>query len=54
MTRGRPCCNTIITRVLKLLIRRGAVVDGRGSTYMADNDADSDGARAQAAAGRGM
>jgi len=30
---------------LKLLTRRGALVDGPGSTYMADNDADLEDAR---------
>lgn len=30
----------IITRMMKLLTWRGALVDGPGSTYMADNDAD--------------
>ncbi len=34
-----------ITRFLKLLTRRGALVEEHGSTYMADNDADSDDAR---------
>ena len=31
---------------MKLLTRRGALVEERGSTYLADNDADSDEARA--------
>ena len=35
----------IITRILKLLTRRGALVEEQGSTYMADGDADSDDAR---------
>ena len=35
----------IITRILKLLTRRGALVEEQGSTYMADNDADSEHAR---------
>jgi Putative transposase len=35
----------IITRILKLLTRRGALVEEKGSTYMADNDTDSDEAR---------
>ena len=35
----------IITRILKLLTRRGALVEEQGATYMADNDADSDDAR---------
>lgn len=39
----------ILTRILKPLARPGAVVDLRGSMHMADNDADSDDARAQAA-----
>ena len=32
----------IITRMMKLLIRRGVLVEEEGSTYMADNDGDSD------------
>ena len=48
----------IITRMMKLLIRRGVLVEEEGSTYMADNDGDSDEARTlrplQAAAGRGV
>ena len=35
----------IITRILKLLTRRGTLVEEQGSTTMADNDADSDDAR---------
>ena len=35
----------IITRIVKLLTRRGVLVEEEGSTYMADNDADSDEAR---------
>ncbi len=35
----------IITRLMKLLTRRGVLVEEEGSTYMADNDADSDEAR---------
>ena len=35
----------IITRTMKLLTRRGVLVEEEGSTYMADNDADSDEAR---------
>jgi len=35
----------IITRMMKLLTRRGALVEEQGSTYMADNQADSDDAR---------
>jgi hypothetical protein len=35
----------IITRGMKLLTRCGALVEEQGSTYMADNDADSDEAR---------
>jgi len=34
-----------ITRILKLLARRGALVEEQGSTCMADNDANSDDAR---------
>ena len=36
----------IITRMMKLLTRRGVLVEEEGSTYMADNDADSDEASA--------
>ena len=35
----------IITRTMKLLIRRGVLVEAQGSTYMADSDSDSDEAR---------
>jgi hypothetical protein len=35
----------IITRILKLLTRRGVLVEEQGTTYLADNDADSDEAR---------
>ena len=35
----------IITRMMKLLTRRGVLVEEEGSTYMADNDGDSDEAR---------
>ncbi len=35
----------IITRTMKLLTRRGVLVEEEGSTYIADNDGDSDGAR---------
>ena len=35
----------IITRTMKLLTRRGLLVEEQGSTYMADNDSDSDEAR---------
>jgi hypothetical protein len=35
----------IITRLMKLLTRRRALVEEEGSTYMADNDGDSDEAR---------
>ena len=35
----------IITRMMKLLTRRGVVVEEEGSTYIADNDGDSDEAR---------
>ncbi len=35
----------IITRMMKLLTRRGALVEEQASTYMADNDGDSDEAR---------
>ena len=47
--------NKIITRTMKLLTRRGVLVEEEGSTYVADNDADSDEARTlQAAAGRSL
>jgi hypothetical protein len=35
----------IITRMMKLLTRRGVLVEEQGSTYMADNDGDADDAR---------
>lgn len=35
----------IITRMMKLLTRRGVLVEEEGSTYIADNDGDSDEAR---------
>ena len=35
----------IITRMMKLPIRRGVLVEEEGSTYMADSDGDSDEAR---------
>ncbi len=35
----------IITRLMKLLTRKGVLVEEQGSTYMADDDADSDEAR---------
>ena len=35
----------IITRMMKLLSRRGVLVEEEGLTYMADNDGDSDEAR---------
>jgi hypothetical protein len=35
----------IITRMMKLLTRRGVLVEEEGSTYMADSDCDSDEAR---------
>ena len=42
----------IIGRSMKLLTRRGVLLEEQGSTYLANGDADSDDARAQAAAGR--
>ena len=36
----------IITRTMKLLNRRGVLVEEQGQTYMADNDSDSDETRA--------
>jgi len=35
----------IITRLMKVLTRRGVLVEEQGQTYMADDDADSDEAR---------
>jgi hypothetical protein len=35
----------IIKRAMKLLSRRGVLVEDEGSTYAADSDADSDEAR---------
>ena len=34
----------IITRLMKLLTRRGVLIEEQGQAYMADNDSDSDGA----------
>ena len=36
----------VITRLMKLLTRRGVLVEEEGSTYLADDDGDSDEARA--------
>ncbi len=36
----------IITRMMKLLTRRGVLIEEQGQTYMADNDSDSDEVRA--------
>ena len=42
----------IITRMMKLLTRKGVLVEEQGQTHMADDDADSArGSRAQAVAG---
>jgi hypothetical protein len=41
----QPVLHTIITRLMKLLTRRGVLVEEDGSTYRADNDGDSDEAR---------
>ena len=38
----------IITRTMKMLTRRGVLVEEEGSTYAADNDGDSDEARTPA------
>ena len=35
----------IITRMMKLLTRRGVLIEEQGQAYMADNDSDSDKAR---------
>jgi hypothetical protein len=35
----------IITRTMKLLTRRGVLIEEQGQTYMTNNDADSDDAR---------
>ena len=35
----------IIARMMKLLTRRGVLVEEQGETYLADNEADSDDAR---------
>jgi len=37
----------IFTRMMKLLTRRGVLVEEQGQTHMADNDSDSDEARAR-------
>ena len=42
----------IITRTMKLLTRRGVLIEEQGQTYMADNDGDSDEARALQPSGR--
>ena len=36
----------IITRMMKLLTRRGVLIEEQGQAYLGDNDADSDEARA--------
>ena len=41
----RAVLHKIITRMMKLLTRRGALVEEQGATYMADGDSDSDDAR---------
>jgi hypothetical protein len=41
----RSVLHKIITRLMKLLTRRGVLVEEEGSTYMADSDGDSDEAR---------
>jgi hypothetical protein len=42
----RAVLHKIITRTMKLLNRRGVLVEMQGRTYMADNDSDSDETRA--------
>lgn len=37
---------TEVTRTMKMLTRRGVLLEEQGRTYMADNDSDSDEARA--------
>ena len=44
----------IIKRTMKLLTRRGVLVEEEGSTYLADNDADSDEARGSGRCRRGV
>ena len=46
MKRCRRCCTRSSPARRKLLTRRGVLVEEEGSTYMADNDGDSDEARA--------
>ena len=41
----RAVLHNIITRTKKLLTRRGVLVEEEGSTYMAEDDGDSDEAR---------
>jgi len=41
----RALLHKIIARLMKLLTRRGVLVEEQGSTYLADSDADSDDAR---------
>ena len=47
LTRARiqVLLHKIIARLMKLLARRGMLVEEQGSSYLADGDADSDGAR---------
>jgi hypothetical protein len=41
----RAVVHKIIVRTMKLLTRRGVLIEEQGQTYGADNDADSDHAR---------
>ena len=38
----RTVFHKIITRLMKLLIRKGVLVEEQGQTYMTDNDGDGD------------
>jgi hypothetical protein len=46
----QPVSHKIITRTMKLLTRRGVLVEKEGATYMADIDGDSDEAHVSAIA----
>ena len=41
----RTVLHKIITRLMKLLTRRGVLIEEQGQTYMPDDDSDSDEAR---------
>ena len=43
--RSRPAAESVDSRMMNLLTRRGALVEEQDSTYVADDDGDSDDAR---------